>query len=104
MFLYGKIHRYLKNDYHFFDALETEDPKIRGNCNLLTKIKFHELEWNSPLTMFLREAYALYLDSCINDDEKCSFSTFHSLQPKNVLLMRNSPLHQCKCQIHENLF
>ena len=44
MFLYGKIHRYLKNDYQLFDALETEDPKIGGNCNLLTKIKFHELE------------------------------------------------------------
>ena len=29
------------------------------------------------LTVFLREAYALYLDSCINVE--CSFSTFHSL-------------------------
>ena len=56
------------------------------------------------LTMFLREAYALYLDNCINVDEKCSFSTFCNLWPKNVLLMENSPLHQCKCQIHENLF
>ena len=56
------------------------------------------------LTMLLREAYALYLDSCINVDEKCSFSTFCNLWPKNVLLMENSPLHQCKCQIHENLF
>ena len=41
MFLYEKTHRYLKNDYQFFDAL---DCKIRGNCNLLTKVKFHELE------------------------------------------------------------
>ena len=39
------------------------------------------------LTMLLREAYALYLDSCINVDEKCSFSTFCNLWPKNVLLM-----------------
>ena len=54
------------------------------------------------LTMFLREAYALHLDGCINEGEKCSFSTFHNLQPKNVLLMENSPLHHCKCQIHEN--
>ena len=36
-------HRYLKNDYQFFDALKTKDHKIRGNCNLLTKVKFHEL-------------------------------------------------------------
>ena len=49
MFLYEKTHRYLKNDYQFFDALKTKDRKIRGNCNLLTKVKFHELERSSPL-------------------------------------------------------
>ena len=43
MFLYDKTHRYLKNDYQFFDTLEAKD-KIRGNCNLLIKVKFHELE------------------------------------------------------------
>ena len=31
MFLYKKTHKYLKNDYQFFDALKTEDRKIRGN-------------------------------------------------------------------------
>ena len=36
--------RYLKNDYQFFDALETKNRKIRENCNLLTKVKFHVLE------------------------------------------------------------
>ena len=56
------------------------------------------------LTMFLREAYALYLDSCINEDEKCSFSTFRNLRPKNIMLMGSSPSRECKCQIHENLF
>ena len=30
-------HRYLKNDYQFFDALKTVDRKIWGNCNLLKK-------------------------------------------------------------------
>ena len=50
MFLYDKTRRYLKNDYQFFYALKTKDCKIRGNCNLLTKVKFHELEWSSPLT------------------------------------------------------
>ena len=44
MFLYEKTHGYLKNDYQFFDALKTKDRKIRGNCNLLTKVKLHELE------------------------------------------------------------
>ena len=44
MFLYEKTHGYLKNDYQFFDALKTKDRKILGNYNLLTKVKFHELE------------------------------------------------------------
>ena len=49
MFLYEETHRYLKNDYQFFDTLKTKDCKIRRNCNLLTKVKFHELEQSSPL-------------------------------------------------------
>ena len=43
MFLYEKTQRYLKSDYQFFDALKIKNRKIRGNCNLLTKVKFHEL-------------------------------------------------------------
>ena len=35
MFLCEKPHRYLKNDYQFFDTLKTKDRKIRGNRNLL---------------------------------------------------------------------
>ena len=49
MHLYDKTHRYFKNDYQFFDALKTKDRKIKGNCHLLTKVKFHELELSSPL-------------------------------------------------------
>ena len=44
MFLYGKRRRYLKTDYQFSDSLKTKDRKIRGDCNLLIKVKFHELE------------------------------------------------------------
>lgn len=56
------------------------------------------------LTMYLKEAYALYLENCEKEDEKCSFSTFCKARPKNFLLMGDSPKEQCKCQIHENLF
>ena len=49
MFLHEKTHRYLKNDYQFFVAIKTKDRKNRGNCNLLTKVKFHELLWSSSL-------------------------------------------------------
>ena len=41
MFPYEKIHRYLKNGYQFFDTLRTKDCKIRENCNLSIKVKFH---------------------------------------------------------------
>ena len=48
MFLYKITHSYLKNDYQFFDTLKTKHHKIRGNFNLLN-VKFHKLEWSSPL-------------------------------------------------------
>ena len=44
MFLYEETHRCIKNPYQFFDTLKTKDRKIRRNCNLLIKVKFHELE------------------------------------------------------------
>ena len=44
MFLYEITHRYLKNDYQFFDTLKTKDRKIGGNCTLSIKVKFHKLE------------------------------------------------------------
>ena len=53
MFLYEKTPRYLKK-YQFFDALKTKDRKLRGNCNSLTKVKFHELESGSPLTVLFK--------------------------------------------------
>ena len=44
MFLYEITHRYLQNDYQFFDTLKTKDRKIREKCNLLIKVKFHKLK------------------------------------------------------------
>ena len=41
------------------------------------------------LTMYLIEAYAIFLESCKNEDEKCIFSTFCNLNPKNGLLLGN---------------
>ena len=43
------------------------------------------------LTMYLKEAYAIFLESCENEVDKCSVSTFCNLNPKNVLLLGNSP-------------
>ena len=44
MFLYEITHRYLKNDYQFFDTVKTKHPTIRRNCNLFIKVKFQKLE------------------------------------------------------------
>ena len=54
------------------------------------------------LTMYLKEASALYLESCEKDDDKFRFSIFCNFRRKNVL-SDESPKQQCKCQIHENL-
>ena len=48
-----KKHIMSQERYQFFDALKTKDRKIRGNWNLVTKVKFHELEWSSPLKLIL---------------------------------------------------
>ena len=55
MFPYEKTHRYLKNHYQFFDNLKTKDCKIRENCNLLIKVKCHELRWSSRFKTFISE-------------------------------------------------
>ena len=57
MFLHEKIYGYLKNDDQCFDPLKTKDREIRGNCNLLTKVKFYELEWSSPLIYKVKVNY-----------------------------------------------
>ena len=52
------------------------------------------------LTIYLKEAYTLYLESCEKDDDQCSFSTFCKFHPKNVLLLNESPKQQYKYQTH----
>ena len=39
----------LRNDYQFFDAFRARDRRVRGNCNLLAGVRFHELGWGSPI-------------------------------------------------------
>lgn len=52
------------------------------------------------LTMFIREAYANFVQ---NYGAIVKLSKFHSLRPKNVLLMKDTPSEVCKCLRHENL-
>ena len=56
MFLQKITHRYLKKNDQLYDTLKTKQNKIRGNCNLLIKVKFHKLEQISPLrSRFLQD-------------------------------------------------
>ena len=52
------------------------------------------------LTMYMREAYAIF--SAAHPELELSFSKFCKLRPRNVLFLKNTPIDQCKCQIHEN--
>jgi len=52
------------------------------------------------LTMFLREAYAVFQE--MHPDINISFSKFCSLRPQNVLLLKDTPTDQCRCRLHEN--
>ena len=39
-----------------------------------------------------------------NQDCEIGFSLFPSVRPKNALLLKNQPLDQCKCSVHENSY
>ena len=54
------------------------------------------------LTMYLREVFAMF--KAENQDCEIWFFLFVSVRPKNVLLLKNQPLDQCKCSIHENSY
>ena len=52
------------------------------------------------LVMFLKEAFKLF-KGCYPGIE-IGFSKFAALRPANVLLLKDQPADQCKCQTHEN--
>lgn len=52
------------------------------------------------LTMFLRVTFSVFKEEF--PDNKIQFSSFCALRPKNVLLLKDTPLEQCKCITHEN--
>ena len=69
---------------NFFDALKTKDRKIRRNCNLLTKVKFHELEWSSLLSLYL----------CVDTQYVCVYWTY---SPSLVEYCQFQSLLCCSC-------
>ena len=53
-------------------------------------------------SMYLQEVFAMFKGE--NQDCEIGFSLFASLRPKNVSLLKNQPLDQCKCSVHENSY
>ena len=52
------------------------------------------------LTMTLKEVFAVFQE--YHPHVKIGFTLFTTMRPVNVILMKDSPLDQCKCVIHEN--
>ena len=52
------------------------------------------------LVMYLCEAHSIFMKT--NPDIAFSFSAFTKLKPKNVCLLNNTPMNQCKCETYEN--
>ena len=74
-------------------------PGMKDEITILENgTKKHERKYY--ITMFLQEAYKIYTELPVFD--KVKFSKFCDLRPKNVLLLKQSPVDQCKCKIHEN--
>ena len=56
--------------------------------------------WKKTTTMFLREAFSVFKTRY--HEISISFTAFWKLKPKNILLLKNTPMDQCKCKVHEN--
>ena len=90
--------KFVKDFYTCSDIVYTM-PGMKDELTIWEK-GVKKCEQKYYLTMFLREAYNIYSNLPIT--EKVKFSKFCELRSKNVLLLNQSPVDQCKCMIHEN--
>ena len=49
------------------------------------------------ITVYLREAYAVFKETRQEDEQMCSLSAFCKLRPRNILLLSDTPEDTCKC-------
>ena len=52
------------------------------------------------LMMYLHEVYAMF--KTVYPDCEIGFTMFTVLRPNNILLLKNQPMDQGKCSLHEN--
>ena len=86
-------------DFYYRTDIVYTSPRIKDEITVWTKTGKVKMR-KYYLTMYLRELYALYKEE--NPTTKLGFTLFTQLRPKNVLLLKDQPLDQCKCIIHEN--
>ena len=81
---------YLNKQFYFRSDIVYTIPGNGDEMTVWDDNDKHKLQ-KYYLTMYLKEAYAIFLESCENEDDRCSVSTFCNLNPKNVLLLGDSP-------------
>ena len=90
----------LINDFYFRSDIVYTMPGLKDEMVIWINGKNTGKKRKYYLTMFLREAYAIFKLS--HPEPTVCFSKFCALRPKNVLLLKNTPMDQCKCKHHEN--
>ena len=89
----------LVTSYYFRPDVSYTMPGLKDEMTVWKNGKKERLR-KHYLTMFLREAFAVFKE--LHPTVSLGFSTFCRLRPANVLLLKNTPKDQCKCKIHEN--
>lgn len=91
----------LVEQFYFRSDIVYTEPSMKGVVTVWKNGKKETLR-RHYLTMYLKEAFALFKIS--HPDTVIGLSTFCTLRPPNVLLMKDTPSDQCLCMIHENFF
>jgi len=86
------------NQFYFQSDIVYTAPEMRDEITEWKDGKKIKLQ-KYFLTMFLREAYAIFQSLHPN---AVSFSKFCSFHPQNGLLLKNSPTDKCRCHLQEN--
>ena len=88
----------VKEFYYRTDIVYTT-PGMREEITVWNNGKKEKLR-KYHMTMYLKEAYALFKMS--NPEVNIGFTSFTLFRPANVLLLKDQPAYQCKCRTHEN--
>lgn len=92
-------HEQLAVKFYFNPSIVYTMPGINDTVTIRTENGKEKLR-KHYLTVFIKEAYAMFVQQY---GPVMKRSKFHSLRPKNVFLMKETPQEICKCLYHENM-